>query len=86
METANSLGAVAELHKAVALEPDNVAAHFRLATLYRSMGKKDEARAEYARANTLNKKLDEPLHQRLADADSQSGQASKPDAAKPDRP
>jgi hypothetical protein len=65
-----------------------VNAHFRLASLYRSMGKKAEASAEFAKASTLNKKRDESLHQRIADANMRpagSNKGDKPDAvAKPD--
>ena len=86
METGDRDGAIGEFNKTVALEPDNVTAHFRLANLYRSMGKKAEATAEYAKASTLNKKRDESLHQRIADANMRPpGSSDKPDAAaKPD--
>jgi len=75
MEAGDNSAAIREFNKTVELEPDNVTAHFRLATLYRSMGKKDEARTEFVKANSLNKKRDDSVHQRIAAA-----------SAKPDQP
>jgi Tfp pilus assembly protein PilF len=91
METGDKDGAVREFNKTVALEPDNVTAHFRLATLYRTMGKKDEAKAEFAKANTLNKKRDDSVYKRISDANTRAGttpdEPQKPDGAtKPDQP
>jgi tetratricopeptide (TPR) repeat protein len=84
METGDRDGAIEQFTKTVAMEPNNVNAHFRLASLYRSMGKKAEASAEYAKASTLNKQRDESLHQRIADANMRP-EGSKPDVpAKPD--
>lgn len=68
METGDSAGAIRELGKTVELEPDNVTAHFRLAKLYQQMGRRDEAKAEFAKSSALNKKVDQSLHQRIADA------------------
>jgi tetratricopeptide (TPR) repeat protein len=92
METDNPDSAVREFGKTLSLEPDNVTAHFRLATLYRSMGKKDEAKAEFVKANSLNRKKDDSLHQRIAaanarpDSGTAPAQPQKPDAdAKPDQ-
>lgn len=85
METGNKAGAMREFTKTVSLEPDNVTAHFRLGTLYRSMGKMDEAKTEFAKANTLNRKHDDSLHKRIADAnahsDARPDESQKPDAA-----
>ena len=68
METGNTESAERELNKTIALEPDNVTAHFRLATIYRSEGKREDARREFALASSLNKKVDENLHQKIAAA------------------
>jgi tetratricopeptide (TPR) repeat protein len=84
METGDKDAAIRELNRTVALEPDNVAAHFRLATLYRSLGEKDEARAEFAKASSLNKKTDEGLYKRIADANARPEPSTKGGAAKPD--
>ena len=83
METGDSDGAIRELGKTLALEPDNVNAHFRLAQLYRKVGKKEESRAEFAKASSLNKKTDDKTLQRIMEANahrdrvaSGSGQAA----------
>jgi tetratricopeptide (TPR) repeat protein len=91
METGDNDTAVKELSLAIAQEPDNVTAHFRLATLYRTMGKKDEARVEFAKANSLTKNADDSLLQRIAAAharpDVKAAQPQKQDAPqKPDQP
>jgi Flp pilus assembly protein TadD len=92
METGDNPAALRELNKAVELEPDNITAHFRLATLYRSIGKKDEAKAEFVKANSLNKQKDDSVHQRIAAANARprpvAGPAqTQPNAnRKPDQP
>ena len=43
-------------------------AHFRLATLYRGMGKKDEAKAEFDKSKMLNKKTDQGVFRRIMEA------------------
>lgn len=67
METGDNEGASRELNKAIAVDPENVTAHFRLAKLYQSIGKKEEAKAEFAKASSLNKKRDDDLHRRIAE-------------------
>ena len=90
METGANDAAIREFNQTIALEPDNVTAHFRLATLYRKMGKINEARAEFAKSSSLNKKTDEGLYKRIQDAnarpdlDGKPAQGQQPDAAKPD--
>lgn len=52
------------LHEFLAAEkevPDDVNVHWRLARLYRAMGRKDEAKAEVDKASTLNKQADDAL-------------------------
>jgi tetratricopeptide (TPR) repeat protein len=75
--------AIRELNKTVALEPDNVAAHFRLANVYRSMGKKDEAKVEFAKASSLNKKTDEGLYKRIQEANARPEPEGGDAGAKP---
>ena len=50
-----------ELQTAIRLAPREVNAHWRLARLYKAMGKKNEATAEFEKARTLNKDEDERL-------------------------
>jgi len=80
METGQPEPAIQELNQTIVLEPDNVAAHFRIAKLYQSIGKRDEARAEFAKASSLNKKTDEGLHKRIADANARPDPHAKPAA------
>ncbi|WP_263350034.1 tetratricopeptide repeat protein [Acidicapsa acidisoli] len=83
-ETGDNAAAIREFNKTVELEPDNVTAHFRLATLYRSIGKKDEAKAEFVKANSLNKKKDDSVHQRIAAANARLGPDASPAQTPPD--
>jgi tetratricopeptide (TPR) repeat protein len=69
-ELENKEDAVKQLSQAVAMEPDNVTAHFRLAKVLQSLGKMDEAKAEFAKASSLNKKTDLGLYQRITEAGS----------------
>ena len=54
-----------ELHKAIALDPKDVSPHWRLGKLYQSMGKKDEAKQEFAIASAMTKENDKPLAQEI---------------------
>jgi tetratricopeptide (TPR) repeat protein len=58
--------ALRELETAARLKPDDVDVHWRLARLYRAMGRMDEARAEFDKASKLNKQADETLYQQIA--------------------
>ncbi|HTX77106.1 MAG TPA: tetratricopeptide repeat protein [Terracidiphilus sp.] len=58
--------ALRELEIAEKLQPTDVNVHWRLARLYRVMGRKDEAKAEFDKASTLNKQADESLYQKIA--------------------
>jgi tetratricopeptide (TPR) repeat protein len=73
--------ALKELTMAVKLAPGDVNAHWRLARLYRTMGKKDEARAEFDKASTLNKAADDDLYKRIANAHQKPAQEPEPAAA-----
>jgi tetratricopeptide (TPR) repeat protein len=78
-ETGDNIAAVKELQEAVVMEPDNVKAHFRLAKLYQSMGRKDEAKAEFAKTSSLNKQTDEGLHERIEAAGARPNKTPEPD-------
>jgi tetratricopeptide (TPR) repeat protein len=75
--------ALKELTTAVKLAPNDVNVHWRLGRLYRTMGKKDEAKAEFDKASTLNKAADDDLHARIANAHQKPAQAPEPAAAPP---
>jgi tetratricopeptide (TPR) repeat protein len=81
METDDQNGAVRELKKAVEMEPENVNAHFRLAKIYLSMGKKEEAKTEFALAKTLTTKMNKDLFKKIETANAPrgvGGQAAQP--------
>ena len=89
-ETGETDAAIQEFQEAISLEPDNVTAHFRLATLYRKLGKRDEAKAEFAKASSLNKKTDDSLYKRIQDANAKPDSDGRPGTppgpeAKPDQ-
>jgi tetratricopeptide (TPR) repeat protein len=58
--------ALRELIVSEKLNPNDVNVHWRLGRLYRTMGKKDEAKAEFDKASTLNKAADEDLYQKIS--------------------
>jgi tetratricopeptide (TPR) repeat protein len=58
--------ALRELQAAAKLQGNDVNVHWRLARLYRAMGKKDEAKVEFDKASKLNKAADEDLYKKIA--------------------
>ena len=52
---------LAEFQAAIKIDPTDVNAHYRLARVYRSMGKSAEAKTEFDKASSLNKAEDERL-------------------------
>jgi tetratricopeptide (TPR) repeat protein len=54
-----------ELLQAIALDPKDVAPHWRLGKVYQSMGKKDEAKQEFAIASAMTAENDKPLAQEI---------------------
>ena len=65
--------ALKELELAARLQPSDVNVHWRLARLYRTLGRKDEAKAEFDKASKLHKAADEDLYKKMA-----SGRAHPP--------
>lgn len=70
--------ALRELKQASALKPDDVKAHYRLARLYRSMGKTAEAKAEFDKSSTLNKAADEGLLKVMSKIPAKDNRAPSP--------
>ena len=64
--------AVRELNLAVKLSPNDIRAHYRLARLYQSIGRKQEASAEFEKTKTLTTAVDETVFSQLK-KDSQPG-------------
>jgi tetratricopeptide (TPR) repeat protein len=67
--------ALRELSVAAGYEPDNVNVHWRLARLYRAMGKPEMAKAEFDKAGALNQKADDDLYKKIANANAPHGQS-----------
>ena len=57
--------ALRELKQAESQAPEDVNIHWRLARLYRTMGKTDEAKVEFDKASKINKKANEALVNRI---------------------
>jgi Tfp pilus assembly protein PilF len=60
--------AAEDFQRAIAMDPKQVEAHWRLARLYKAEGKDDEARAEFAKAAALHAQQDESLVQQMTPA------------------
>lgn len=73
--------ALHELEIAARLQPNDVDVHWRLARLYRAMGRKDEARAEFQKASELNKQADQSLYEKIA-----NGRKGLPPSAQTETP
>ena len=80
--------ALHEFQIAEKLKPDDVNVHWRLGRLYRSMGRKEEAKAEFDKASTLNKAADEELYKKIAGGHARPpGESAAPgDTAAPAEP
>ena len=66
-ETDQNADALHELQAAEKLMPDDVNVHWRLGRLYRTLGRKEEAKVEFDKASSLNKKADQDLYKMIAD-------------------
>ena len=77
-ESERNQDALRELTLAAKLAPDDVNVHWRLGRLYRSMGKKDEAKVEFDKASTLNKAADEDLYKKIAAGKNKPPQGQAP--------
>ena len=73
-DAGNNEEALRELAEAEKLNPNDVNVHWRLARLYRTMGKKDLAKSEFDKAGSLNKKADEDLYKKIANGNPRSPQ------------
>jgi tetratricopeptide (TPR) repeat protein len=79
-EAGRNEDALRELTAAARLIPDDVNVHWRLGRLYRTLGKKEEAKAEFDKASKLNKAADEDLYKKIANGHARPGQAQEPAA------
>jgi tetratricopeptide (TPR) repeat protein len=77
--------AVRELKTAVKLSPKDVNPHWRLARLYRAMGRKDEANAEFQKTSSLTKAADASIYSMIEQARAKSKPPEGTPAAAPDK-
>lgn len=82
-ETGRNEEALREFKMAEEKTPDDVNVHWRLARLYRAMGKKEEAKAEFDKASTLNKKADDDLYKKIKDGSAHPPAGNAPPAEPP---
>jgi tetratricopeptide (TPR) repeat protein len=73
--------AVKEFQQAIRLAPNDVNAHYRLARLYRTMGRTAEANVEFEKSRSLNKAADEHLLKVMSKIP--SAQAAPPQSGAP---
>lgn len=84
-EDGRNADALRELILAEKLTPNDVNVHWRLGRLYRTLGKKDEAKAEFAKASTLNKAADDDLYKKIAAGQARPAPTQEPAAAPTDK-
>ena len=60
------LDALQQFQTAAKLMPDDPGVHYRLARLYQSMGKKDEAKVEFDKTLSLHKAADENIYNKIS--------------------
>jgi tetratricopeptide (TPR) repeat protein len=88
LESEKNQDALRELALAEKLTPNDVNVHWRLGRLYRTLGRKDEAKAEFDQANVLNKQADDDLYKKIANGrthhdPTQTAPPTPPDATPP---
>lgn len=67
--------ALRDFRAALRLNPDDVQIHWRMARLYQSMGRREEAKAEFAKTKGLNKAADQSILTKLDEARAKSKSA-----------
>lgn len=75
--------ALRELTLAEKQMPDDVNVHWHLGKLYRAMGKKDAAKAEFDKAQTLNRTANEDLYKKMSAAGAHPEQQQQQPAPAP---
>jgi len=73
--------ALEELRTAARLAPDDYNVHFRLARLYRALGRMDDARAEFDKTSSLHKAANDALLDRMNGRMIGQGNGRRPPAA-----
>ena len=65
MELKRNPEALTALQRAVALDPSQPDAHFRLGRLYQAMGQNEKAAQEFAKVQQLHQKADEDVASKM---------------------
>lgn len=73
--------ALRELSVAAKLAPDDVNVHWRLGRLYRVMGRKDEAKAEFDKASSITNAADNALVNKISNGQAMPAQTQRPATA-----
>jgi tetratricopeptide (TPR) repeat protein len=60
--------AIAAFERAIALDPDEPDAHYRLGRLYRSMGKTAESDKEFAKVKNIHQKSEDDVARKMSSA------------------
>ena len=84
-EAGHNEDALRELTLAEKMIPEDVNVHWRLARLYRTMGKKEEAKAEFDKASNLTKDTDDALFKKIANGSKNPPQNQTPPAPPPEQ-
>jgi tetratricopeptide (TPR) repeat protein len=84
-EDGHNEDALRELLIAEKQMPNEVNVHWRLGRLYRTMGKKDEAKAEFDKASSLNKAADEDLYKKISSGNAKPPESQASPASTPDK-
>jgi Flp pilus assembly protein TadD len=78
--------ALREMKEAARLAPEDVNVHWRLGRLYRSMGKKDEAKAEFDKASSINRAADDAVVNKMGGGGAHAkGRPAQQPAAEPEK-
>jgi tetratricopeptide (TPR) repeat protein len=77
--------ALREFLAAEKLAPGDVNVHWRLGRLYRSMGRKEEAKAELDKASTITRSADQELYKKISGGQAKPGDALQPGATPADK-
>lgn len=85
-EAGSTAGALREFRMAAQLEPASVQVHWRLARLYQTMGKQQQAKAEFDLTRKLNHAADETVARELDAAQARNAAEQKAVAASPNGP
>jgi Flp pilus assembly protein TadD len=75
--------ALREMQLAVKQAPDDVNVHWRLGRLLRSMGRKEEAQAEFNKASSIVKTTDTALINKMSGPPAKPGTTQSPSVTSP---